>query len=299
MPRTSSRETVDSVRAYLKEIGKTPLLKADEELTLAHQIQAMLRLSEKEHPTPEEEQIIAKGQKAKQQMVEANLRLVVSIAKKYQNRGLSLLDLVQEGSLGLMRGVEKFDPEKGYKFSTYAYWWIRQAMTRAISEKSRTIRLPIHMTESLNKLKKAVRHLNIQLGRKPTEEEIAEEMGISVDQLQFIRQASYRSDSRSLNLTIDDNNTELGELLPDDSTSPQEFVKQEELINQIGNLLEMLPTRQRQIITLRYGLENGRKMSYKEIGQQCGISHERVRQLTQRAMRTLKQQAFRLQDMAH
>lgn len=297
MPRTSSRETVDSVRAYLKEIGKTPLLKADEELTLAYQIQAMLPLIDKESITSEEEQIIVKGQKAKQKMVEANLRLVVSIAKKYQNRGLSLLDLIQEGSLGLMRGVEKFDPEKGYKFSTYAYWWIRQAMTRAISEKSRTIRLPIHMTESLNKMKKAVRQLNIRLGRKPTEEEIAEEMAISVDQLQFIRQATYRSDSRSLNLTIDDNYTELGELLPDGSTSPQEFVKQEELINQIENLLQMLPTRQRQIISLRYGLENGRKMSYEEIGQQCGISHERVRQLTQRAMRTLKQQACRLEEM--
>ncbi|MGK7943412.1 MAG: sigma-70 family RNA polymerase sigma factor [Microcystaceae cyanobacterium] len=298
MPRPSSRETVDPVRTYLKEIGKTPLLKADEELTFAYQIQAMIPLLEKEHLTPEEQKIIDKGQKAKQKMVEANLRLVVSIAKKYQNRGLSLLDLIQEGSLGLMRGVEKFDPGKGFKFSTYAYWWIRQAMTRAISEKSRTIRLPIHITENLNKLKKAVRQLNIQLGRKPTEEEIAEEMAISVDQLQFIRQASFRSESRSLNLTIDDNNTELGELLPDDSASPQEFISQEELMDQISNLLEMLPSRQRQIISLRYGLENGRKMSYKEIGQQCGISHERVRQLTQRAMRTLKQQAFRLQDMA-
>lgn len=297
MSRNQTQETVDSVRSYLKQIGKTPLLKPEEELTLAYQIQAMLPLLEHKNPTPTEQKIIHRGQKAKEKMVNANLRLVVSIAKRYQNRGLSLLDLVQEGSLGLMRGVEKFDPERGYKFSTYAYWWIRQAMTRAISEKSRTIRLPIHITDSLNKLKIIIRKLNIELGRNPTEEEIAAAMDMSVNKLRFIRQASYRSNTKSLNLVLDDNNTELGELLPDEGDSPQDFVKREELITLVQQLLDSLPQRQRQIISLRFGLDNGRKMSYQEIGQQCGMSHERVRQLIQTAIRTLKQKAFYLQDM--
>ncbi len=297
MPRTSTKVQIDTVRTYLKEIGKIPLLKPEEEILLANQIRAMVPLLEKENLTAEETAIIAKGKKAKRKMVEANLRLVVSIAKKYQNRGISLLDLVQEGSLGLMRGVEKFEPERGYKFSTYAYWWIRQAITRAIAEKSRNIRLPIHITESLNKLRKSVRHLNIELGRKPTEEEIAEAMDISINKLRFIRQASYRTHDRSLNVILDDNQTELGEVLPSQSASPQDFIKEEEVSDTITHLLETLPERQREIIALRYGLNNGKKMSYQEIGKQCGISHERVRQLTNRAMRTLKKKANHLEAM--
>lgn len=288
----------DTVRTYLQEIGKTPLLRPEEEVELATQVQAMLPLLEKENPTEEERRIIRRGKQAKQRMVQANLRLVVSIAKKYQRRGLSFLDLIQEGSLGLIRAVEKFDPTKGYKFSTYGYWWVRQAMTRAIAEKSRTIRLPIHITESLNRLKKATRELSHQLGRRPTEEELAQEMDLPVNKLREIHQSAYKTNAKSLNITLDENHTELEELLADDALSPNDFVNQRELESKIRDLLDTLPQRQREIITLRFGLQTGKRMSYKEIGQQCGISHERVRQLMNRAMRTLKQKAFRLQDFA-
>lgn len=293
-----SKENIDTVRAYLQEIGRTPLLSPEEEIILAQQVKTMLSLLKKNHLSPEEEQSVCRGQQAKQKMVKANLRLVVSIAKRYQKRGLSLLDLIQEGSLGLIRAVEKFDPDLGYKFSTYGYWWIRQAMTRAIAEKSRTIRLPIHITESANSFKKVVRQLNHQLGRKPTEEEVAEQMEITVTQLRNLRQALYKTDAKSLNLVLDDNQTELGDILTDDSCPPHEFVTQKELEAKIHDLLEYLPPRQREIVALRFGLNNGKRMSFKEIGQQCGISHERARQLMNRAMRTLRQKALRLKELA-
>lgn len=289
---------LDSVRSYLQEIGRIPLLNSEEEIELATKVQNMLSLLEKENLTPTEKQIVAQGQLAKGKMIQANLRLVVSIAKRYQRRGLSLLDLIQEGSIGLIRAVEKFDPSKGYKFSTYAYWWVRQAITRALAEKSRTIRLPIHMTENLNLLKKTVRELTSHLGRKPTEEEVAKRMEISVEKLQEIRHAVYRTDAKSLNVTLDDNQTELGEVLPDETSLPIEFVSQRELLTRIDDLLQDLPPRQREIIKLRFGLQTGKRMSYKEIGRQCGISHERARQLLNRAMRTLKQKAFRLGEFA-
>lgn len=293
-----SKEKIDAVRAYLQEIGRTPLLSTEEEIILAQQVKNMLPLLVKENLTSEEQQIIGRGQQAKEKMVQANLRLVVSIAKKYQKRGLSLLDLIQEGSLGLIRAVEKFDPDRGYKFSTYGYWWIRQAMTRAIAEKSRTIRLPIHVTESGNHFKKVVRQLNQELGRKPTEEEVAEQMEITITQLRNLRQALYKTDAKSLNIVLDDNQTELGDILTDEGSSPHDFVRQKELEAKIEDLLEYLPPRQREIVVLRFGLDNGKKMSFKEIGQQCGISHERARQLMNRAMRTLRQKALRLKELA-
>ncbi|MDB9313888.1 sigma-70 family RNA polymerase sigma factor [Spirulina sp. CS-785/01] len=290
---------VDNVKAYLQEIGRTPLLRQEEELELAHQVQQMMALLDKETLTPEEWRIFRQGERAKEKMIKANLRLVVSIAKKYRNRGLSLLDLIQEGSLGLIRGIEKFDPSRGYKLSTYAYWWIRQAITRAIAEQSRTIRLPIHMTEQITKLKYTTRELIQELGRKPTEIELAERLDIPVKKLRTIRQAVHRTSAMSLNLKVkEDDNTELGQLLADDSASPSDFALQDEMQSQVTRLLQTLPERQREVITLRFGLENGKKMSFKEIGNYCGMSHERVRQIQNKALRTLKRNAFRLRGIA-
>ncbi|MGB3694253.1 MAG: sigma-70 family RNA polymerase sigma factor [Spirulinaceae cyanobacterium] len=289
----------DTMQAYLQEIGRTPLLSAEEETELAQKVKAMLPLQEKEDLTKEEKRIIYQGNKAKNQMVKANLRLVVSIAKKYQKRGLSLLDLIQEGTLGLIRGIEKFDPSKGYKLSTYAYWWIRQAMTRAIADQGRTIRLPIHITEQLNKIKKANRELNEELGRRPTEEEIASRLDISLKKLRSIRQAARISRPGSLNMKMkEDNQTELEALLPDDSASPGEIVAKRELQSKVRDLLQTLPENQREIIALRFGLENGKKMTLKEVGKRCGVSRERVRQLQAQAMRKLRRNAYQLQELA-
>ncbi|WP_267383583.1 sigma-70 family RNA polymerase sigma factor [Cyanobacterium sp. uoEpiScrs1] len=290
-------KSTDSIRIYLQEIGRIPLLSSEEEFNLASQVKEMTFLSEKEKLTMEERTAIKLGEQAKQKIVKANLRLVVSIAKKYQNRGLSLLDLVQEGSIGLMQGVEKFDPDLGYKFSTYAYWWIRQAITRAIAQQARTIRLPIHIIDSLNKIRKTLRELSIELGRKPTEKEIAQKLKIPLDKLRTISQAAYKTKSRSLNIVLDEHNTELEDILPNETRSPNDFVSQQELESKIDELLDNLPPRQREIITLRYGLQNGKRMSYKEISQQCGLSHERVRLLNNRAMRTLKQKATPFQEL--
>lgn len=282
----------NTVRDYLQAIGRTPLLKAEEEVKLANQIQAALPLVDKKNLTPEEKKIVWQGQKAKQKMVQANLRLVVSIAKKYQNRGLSLLDLIQEGSIGLMRATEKFDATKGYKFSTYSYWWIRQAMTRAIANHARTIRLPIHITQDLNKIKKITRQLSQKLGRKPTESEIVAELDIDMDKLRSLTRAAKITSTKSLNLAIDDNQTELGEILADESNSPSDFVKEIETRDKIENLLHTLSPKQRDVITLRYGLKDGRVMTYEQIGNVCGISRERVRQITSKAMKLLKKRAM-------
>ena len=288
----------NAVRDYLKEIGRTPLLKAEEEVKLANQIQAMLPLLDKENLTPEEKRIINVGQTAKQQMVQANLRLVVSVAKKYQNRGLSMLDLIQEGSIGLMRAAEKFDAAKGYKFSTYSYWWIRQAMTRAIANHARTIRLPIHITQDLNKILKATRQLSQKLGRKPTEQEVATELGMDLKKLRSLTRSARITKLKSLNVTIDENQTELEQILADNSASPRDFVASQEVRNQIENLLHTLSPKQRDVITLRYGLRDGKTMTYEQIGNACGISRERVRQVQNKAMKLLKKRAVDLSALA-
>ncbi|MEL6440961.1 MAG: sigma-70 family RNA polymerase sigma factor [Cyanobacteria bacterium J06621_8] len=288
----------NSVRDYLKEIGRTQLLKAEEEVKLANQIQAMLPLLEQENLSAEEQEIIRLGQRAKQRMVEANLRLVVSVAKKYQNRGLSMLDLIQEGSIGLMRATEKFDAAKGYKFSTYSYWWIRQAMTRAIANYARTIRLPIHITQDLNKVKKATRNLSQQLGRKPSDREIAAELDMDLQKLRSLAQSARITKPKSLNVTIDETQTELEHLLPDDSQSPSDFVANQEVRSQIQSLLHTLTPKQRDVITLRYGLNDGRTMTYEQIGKACGISRERVRQIKNKAMKLLKRRAHELSTLA-
>ena len=288
----------NSVTSYLKEIGRTPLLKSEEEVKLANQIQAMLPLLEKEDLTPEEQKIVRQGQLAKRKMTQANLRLVVSIAKKYQNRGLSLLDLIQEGSIGLMRAAEKFDPSKGYKFSTYSYWWIRQAMTRAIANYARTIRLPIHITQDLNKIKKVNRELSQKLGRKPTDAEVAEALDIDITKLRSLAESARMTRPRSLNATIDENQTELGQILPDDSASPSDFVAERETVSKIQGLLDTLSPKQRDVIILRYGLKDGRTMTYEQIGNVCGISRERVRQIKNKAMKQLKKRAIKLSAVA-
>lgn len=281
----------NSVAKYLKEIGRNPLLSGSEEIELANQIQAMMPLLEQKDLTPKEQEIVRRGQRARQKMAKSNLRLVFSIAKKYQNRGLSLLDLIQEGSIGVMRAAEKFDPSKGYKFSTYSYWWIKQAMTRAIANQSRTIRLPIHITDKLNKVKTATRKLSQDLGRRPTEEELAEELDITVERLRYIVQASYRAKPKSLNVTIDENQTELGQILADDSASPTDYVCEQELSSNIRTLLDTLSPKQRDVILLRFGLKDGQAKTYEQIGEICGISRESVRKIKNKALRLLKKQS--------
>jgi RNA polymerase sigma factor (sigma-70 family) len=295
--KTDNNNT-NSVTSYLKEIGRISLLDAREEVKLANQIQTMLPLMEQENLTPAERKLVRQGQRAKQQMVQSNLRLVVSIAKKYQNRGLSLLDLIQEGSIGLIRATEKFDPTKGYKFSTYSYWWIKQAMTRAIANQARTIRLPIHITQDLNKIKKVTRNLYQDLGRKPTEQEIAQELEIDVKKLTKLAQASRITRPKSLNVTIDENQTELEQILADDSASPIDFITEQENLSKIQNLLHTLSPKQRNVISLRYGLKDGKTLTYEQIGSICGISRERVRQINNKAMKLLKKRAIELSALA-
>ncbi len=293
---------VDPVKAYLQAIGRTPLLTRQQEIDLAHQVQAMLPLrtkGETESLTAAETATVERGQRARQRMAAANLRLVVSIAKRYQNRGLPLLDLIQEGSLGLFRAIEKFDPERGYKFSTYAYWWIRQAMTRSLAEQSRVIRLPLHITETLHKIKQATRELALTLERPPTEAELATRLKLTPERLRDIRRAAHRTQLRSLDAQLrGDDSTTLGELLAADAPLPADFAAREELRSQVAHLLESLPERQREILQLRFGFDTGYSLSFKEIGRQCGMSHERVRQLQKQALRSLRRQAPHLRALA-
>lgn len=288
----------NTVAKYLQDIGRSPLLNASEEIEYANQIQAMMPLLEKDRLTAQEQEIVRKGQQAKQELAKANLRLVVSIAKKYQHNGLSLLDLIQEGSIGLIRATEKFDPSKGYRFSTYSYWWIKQAMTRAISNQSRTIRLPIHITDKLSQIKKTNRKLSLKLGRKATEAEIANELDITLERLRYLVQASQRAKPKSLNLTIDENQTELGQILADDSASPTDFMFEQELSSQVKTLLDILSPKEKDVIMLRFGLKDGQTMTYKQIGELCGVSRERVRQIKNKALRLLKKQTVELAHKA-
>jgi RNA polymerase sigma factor (sigma-70 family) len=287
----------NSIEIYLKEIGKISLLNADEEVELASKVQAMLPLLEKNELTPQEKKIIKQGEKAKEQMIKANLRLVVSIAKKYQNRGLSFLDLIQEGSLGLIRGIEKFDPNKGYKFSTYAYWWIRQGITRGIANQARTIRLPIHLIQDLNKIKKITRQLSQKLGRQPTDEEIANQLNLSIQKLRSIKRVAQKTKLKSLNIKIDENQTELEQILADDSPSPTDLLAQSELRSQVEDLLTTLSPKEKDVIILRYGLNDGIPRTYEQIGHCCGISRERVRQITNKAIKLLRKKAEKIEKL--
>ncbi len=259
----------DPVRMYLKEIGQVKLLTLEEELELADRI--------------------AEGdENAKATLAEANLRLVVSIAKRYVGRGMLFLDLIQEGNIGLMKAVDKFDVSKGYKFSTYATWWIRQAITRAIADQARTIRVPVHMVETINKLARIERQLTLELNREPTEEELSKKMGISVDKIREIYKISQ--EPVSLETPIgEEEDSHLGDFIPDETNmSPEDFAVNELLKDEISEVLLTLTEREEKVIRLRFGLEDGRPRTLEEVGQLFGVTRERIRQIEAKALRKLR-----------
>ncbi len=260
----------DSVKIYLQQIGKVKLLNSEQEIELAK------RIAEGDE--------VAKGQ-----LVKANLRLVVSIAKKYIGRGLSFLDLIQEGNLGLIRAAEKFDHKRGFKFSTYATWWIQQSITRGIADKSRTIRLPVHMIETIGRLKKVTRDLSHDLGRTPTKEELAGKMGISLSKLRLVLKATQSTISLETPLHTKDEASKIGDFLVDENTeSPDSRVSQENLTEELDKILDSLRPRERDVLKLRFGLNDGNKRTLEEIGQLFGVSRERVRQIETRALNKLR-----------
>ena len=264
----------DSVRLYLREIGKIPLLSNEEEVDLAYRI--------------------VKGEKkAKDKMVEANMRLVVSIAKRYSGRGLDFLDLIQEGNTGLLRAVEKFDPDKGFKFSTYATWWIRQAITRAIADQARTIRIPVHMVETINKVLRATRKLTNELNREPSVEEIAKEMGMEPEKVDYVMK--IKQDIASLDATVgrdgDDEDSVLGDFIEDEGrVSPEDAAAAQMLKEQIAEILSSLSEREQKVVKLRFGIGGGRPHTLEEVGAEFSVTRERIRQIEAKALSKLRKQ---------
>ncbi|MFM8259266.1 MAG: RpoD/SigA family RNA polymerase sigma factor [Vulcanococcus sp.] len=309
----SSTETAalsaDLVRSYLRDIGRVPLLTHEQEITLGRQVQELVALEELEQELtlraagskPSTEQLaeaagltpqllkkrLRSGQRAKERMVSANLRLVVSVAKKYTKRNMELLDLIQEGTIGLVRGVEKFDPTRGYKFSTYAYWWIRQGITRAIAEKSRTIRLPIHITETLNKLKKGQRELSQELGRTPTVTELAEYVELPEEEVKDLLCRARQPVSLETKVG-DGDDTELLDLLASEGSQPEELVDGECLRGDMRALLEQLPDLQGRVLKMRYGIGYEEPMSLSSIARTLEMSRDRARSLERRAHEELR-----------
>ena len=276
----------DPVRMYLKEIGRVSLLSADEEILLAKQIEA----GYKEDASFKE---MRQGDQAKQKLIDANLRLVVSIAKRYVGRGMLFLDLIQEGNLGLIKAVDKFDYTKGYKFSTYATWWIRQAITRAIADQARTIRIPVHMVETINKLIRISRQLLQDKGREPTPEEIAEGMGISVERVREIQKISQ--EPVSLETPIgEEEDSHLGDFIEDkESVAPEDAVSFILLREQIDDVFNCLTDREQQVLTLRFGLKDGKPRTLEEVGQHFNVTRERIRQIEGKALTKLRNRGKR------
>jgi len=299
----------DLVRSYLRDIGRVPLLSHEQEITLGRQVQELMALEEQREELrlraggadPSEEQLaeaagltpqqlrkrLRSGQRAKERMVAANLRLVVSVAKKYTKRNMELLDLIQEGTIGLVRGVEKFDPTRGYKFSTYAYWWIRQGITRAIAEKSRTIRLPIHITETLNKLKKGQRELSQELGHTPTVTELADYVELPEEEVKDLLCRARQPVSLETKVG-DGDDTELLDLLASEGSQPEDLVDGECLRGDMRALLEQLPDLQGRVLKMRYGIGYEEPMSLSSIARTLEMSRDRARSLERRAHEELR-----------
>ncbi|HTK39354.1 MAG TPA: RNA polymerase sigma factor RpoD [Patescibacteria group bacterium] len=262
----------DSVRLHLREIGKIPLLSAEEELALA-------------------QRVVAGEKKAKDKMAEANMRLVVSIAKRYSGRGLDFLDLIQEGHTGLLRAVEKFDPDKGFKFSTYATWWIRQAITRAIADQARTIRIPVHMVETINKLLRTQRRMTQELNREPSIEELAKELEMEPEKVEYV--IKIKQDISSLDAGVgrdgDDDESVLGDFIEDeDSVTPEESAATQLLKEQVQSVLSTLSDREQKIIKMRFGLDGGKSHTLEEVGQEFAVTRERIRQIEAKALAKLR-----------
>jgi len=309
----STKSTGDSVRSYLRDIGRIPLLEHDEEILLGRQVQRLMEIKTLKDelqlddtkdlsrvmdvPYKDLRKQIRDGEKAKDKMVTANLRLVVSVAKKYTKRNMDLLDIIQEGTIGLVRGVEKFDPGRGYKFSTYAYWWIRQGITRAIAEKSRAIRLPIHVTENLNKLKKAQRELSQINGQLPNVFELSEYLNLKVDEIKDLMCKARQP--TSLEIKIGENrDTALIDLLEDKTQLPEMLLEQQFIKDDIRELVNELPEMQAAVISMRYGIGEDifEPMSMTAIGQVLNMSRDRVRTLEHKALKNLREESESVND---
>ena len=290
----------DPVRMYLKEIGKIQLLTFDEETRLANVItdgniaqEQLSSIEEEGYEIPESDleklrELVRKGEVAKNKLVEANLRLVVSIAKKYVGRGLQFLDLIQEGNMGLMKAVEKFDSNRGFKFSTYATWWIRQAITRAVADQARTIRIPVHMVETINKLVRVQRQLVQELSREPSPEEVADRMGIPVEKVQQIQKIAQ--EPISLEAPVgEEEDSSLGDFISDPTAlDPYEYTAQEMLKKELNEVLQGLTDREEKVLRMRFGLLDGRQRTLEEVGREFGVTRERIRQIEAKALRKLK-----------
>ncbi|RME45591.1 MAG: sigma-70 family RNA polymerase sigma factor [Chloroflexi bacterium] len=284
----------DAITLYFREVGATPLLTREQEVALARQIEqgeaAKQRLKSETLPAAERatlEQLVQAGEAARHKLITANARLVVSLAKNYLGQGVPLLDLIQEGNIGLMRAAEKFDWRRGHKFSTYATWWIRQALTRAVADQGRTIRLPVHRQEQVRKLRKATRELTKELGREPTPEELAERLGDTPDEIERLIQHAQRPMSLEKPV-MEHGGSQFGEFLESGDPLPVDVIEEEALAHDIQTLLGALPSREARIIELRYGLRDGREYTLKEVGERFGLTRERIRQIENDALHRLR-----------